>query len=171
MTISVENESGVRFPFDPQALSGLVAEAVLDEENCPYEAQVNVLITDEEGIRAFNREYRHIDAGTDVLSFPNISFRQPADFSPAEESPADYFEPESGELILGDIILCADRILAQAAEYGHSVRREFAFLVAHSMLHLCGYDHETPEDAAVMEAKQTKLLNGLGIPRESAEGV
>jgi len=83
-----------------------------------------------------------------------------------EENEADYFQPDSGELILGDIILSADRICSQAEAYGHSLKREFAFLVAHSMLHLCGYDHETDEEAAVMEHRQDAILNGLGITRD-----
>ncbi len=169
MTCSVENESGALFPFDAQALAAGVVEAVLDEEKCPYETEVNVLITGEEGIREFNRAYRGIDAPTDVLSFPNISFRRPADFSPAEENAADHFQPDTGELILGDIILSADRIFSQAADYGHSVKREFAFLVAHSALHLCGYDHMTPEEASVMEEKQERILQGLGITRDRTD--
>lgn len=165
MTFYVENESEVTFPFDIEELTQQVAEAVLDVEGCPYEAEVNVLITDNEGIRHYNREYRKIDKETDVLSFPNVPFQKEADFAVAEEYEADCFQPDSGELILGDIILSADRIYSQAESYGHSVRREFAFLVAHSMLHLCGYDHETPAEAEVMERKQNEILNGLGITR------
>lgn len=165
MTFYVENESEATFPFDIEELTEQVAEAVLDAEGCPYEAEVNVLITDNEGIRLYNREYRKIDRETDVLSFPNIPFEKEADFSVAEEYEADCFQPDSGELILGDIILSADRIYSQAESYGHSVKREFAFLVAHSMLHLCGYDHETPSEAEVMEQKQNDILNGLGITR------
>ena len=83
-----------------------------------------------------------------------------------EEEAADCFEPDSGELILGDIILSLDRIREQAKEYGHSEKREFAFLVAHSMLHLCGYDHETPEEASAMEQKQKEVLETLHITRD-----
>lgn len=165
MTFYVENESEWTFPFDVEELTAQVAEAVLDAEDCPYEAEVNVLITDNEGIRLYNREYRRIDSETDVLSFPNIPFEKEADFGVVEENEADYFQPDSGELILGDIILSADRIYSQAESYGHSVKREFAFLVAHSMLHLCGYDHEKPAEAEVMERKQNDILNGLGITR------
>lgn len=165
MTFYVENETGQTFPFDPKELTARVAEAVLEAEGCPYETEINVLITDKEGIRQYNREYRNIDRETDVLSFPNIPFAREADFSIVEENEADYFQPDTGELILGDIILSADRIYEQAAAYGHSVKREFAFLVAHSMLHLCGYDHELPGQAQVMEQKQDDILNGLGITR------
>lgn len=166
MTFYVENESETEFPFDVKELVSTVVEAVLDAEQCPYEVELNVLVTDNEGIRCYNREYRKIDSETDVLSFPNIPFEREADFSLVEENEADYFQPDSGELILGDIILSADRIYSQAQAYGHSIRREFAFLVAHSMLHLCGYDHETEEEAAVMEQKQNEILSGLGITRD-----
>lgn len=166
MTVCVENETGTAFPFSPEALAKTVVGAVLDEENCPYETEVNVLITDLDGIRSYNKNYRGIDRETDVLSFPNIPFERESDFSIVEQNEADYFDPDSGELILGDIILCAPKIYSQAENYAHSVRREFAFLVAHSMLHLCGYDHETKEEAAVMEEKQERILNLLRITRD-----
>ena len=165
MNIYVENESGREFPFDPHQVASAVAEAVLDMEGCPYETEVSILITDDEGIRTYNRDYRQTDRETDVLSFPNIPFLTPSGFSVAEEMEADCFQPDSGELILGDIILSADRILAQAEAYGHSLRREYAFLVAHSMLHLCGYDHMEAEEAERMEHKQEQVLEELGITR------
>ena len=169
MTFYVENETDVTFPFDVEELVSKVCNGVLDMEGCPYEAEVNVLITDQEGIRLYNREYRGIDRETDVLSFPNIPFEEEAGFDIVEENEADYFQPDTGELILGDIILCTERIYGQAESYGHSVRREFAFLVAHSMLHLCGYDHEVPAEAAVMEEKQNQVLNLLQITRDCAD--
>ena len=166
MTCNVENGCSAVFPFDEKELIPRVVQAALDMEGCPYEAEVNVLITDGETKRSYNREYRGIDRETDVLSFPNIPFERESDFSAAEGCEADYFQPDSGELILGDIILCADRIKSQAQEYGHSQKRECAFLVAHSMLHLCGYDHMTEEEAAVMEKKQEDLLDSLGLTRD-----
>jgi len=169
MTFYVENETEVTFTFDVEELVEKVANAVLDMENCPYESEINVLITDNEGIREFNRQYRDIDKETDVLSFPNLDFESPADFSMAEEYEADCFQPDTGELILGDIILSADRIFEQAKAFGHSVKREFAFLVAHSMLHLCGYDHMEEEEARVMEAKQNEILTALGITRDMTD--
>ena len=94
-------------------------------------------------------------------------FSSPAAFRELEEaSEADTFDPETGELLLGDIVLCIPRVLAQAKEYGHSVRREYAFLLAHSALHLIGYDHMTAEDAAEMEERQEHTLRELGICRE-----
>lgn len=166
MTSYVENETDREFPFDLKEILEKVAEQVLEMEDCPYEASVNLLITTPEQIREYNRTYREIDKETDVLSFPNLSFETEGDFGLAEENEADCFDPDSGELLLGDIILSADRVYGQAQEYGHSVLREFAFLTAHSMLHLCGYDHMEPEEAKVMEEKQEQVLNRLGITRD-----
>ena len=167
MTFYVENETETTFPFDIEQIVKQVAEAVLDEEDCPYESQINVLLTDNGGIREFNREYRGIDRETDVLSFPNVDFTMPGNFEIDEDAEADYFDPETGELILGDIIISVDKVKEQAESYGHSRKREFAFLVAHSMLHLSGYDHMEPEEAAVMEAKQEAVLQKLGITRDN----
>lgn len=165
MTSYVEHETEQTFSFDEKDLLDLVMEAVLDSENCPYEAAVNLLVTDGEGIREYNKNYRDIDSETDVLSFPNLEFETPGDFSGVEGREADCFDPDSGELVLGDIILNAARVKSQAAEYGHSERREFAFLLAHSLYHLCGYDHMVPEEAAVMEKKQETVLQQLSITR------
>ncbi len=167
MTSYVENEASVTFAFDVKEVLDLIMGEVLAQEDCPYEAQVNLLITDNQGIHEFNRQYRQVDAPTDVLSFPMIDFVREADFSIVEDEEADYFDPESGELILGDIILSAEKVMEQAAAFGHSVKREFAFLIAHSMLHLCGYDHMTKEEADVMEKKQENVLRELKITRDN----
>ena len=116
-----------------------------------------------------NSEFRQIDRSTDVLSFPQVEYTSPADFSWAEEHEADCFDPDSGELVLGDIVVSLDHVKDQAAQYGHGCRREFAFLIAHSMLHLLGYDHMEAQEAAVMEQKQADILDGLGIRRQSPE--
>ena len=167
MTSYVENETQEQFDFEGmEELVTVLLEAVLSEEKCPYEAQVNLLVTDNEGIREYNRRFRRIDSPTDVLSFPNREFEKPGDFEIDENEEADYFDPDTGELILGDIIISVDKVKEQAHSYGHSARRELAFLTAHSMLHLCGYDHELPDEAAVMEEKQEKALAELGITRE-----
>ena len=166
MTSYVENETDVQFSFDIEETVEKVALKVLETENCPYEVQINVLLTDNEGIREYNANYRNIDRETDVLSFPNVDYETPADFDGLEEFEADYFDPDSGELVLGDIILSVDKIKEQAEIYNHSQYREFAFLVAHSMLHLCGYDHMEEEEAKVMEGKQEAVLSALGITRD-----
>ena len=167
MTFYIENETNVEFDFPLQEIADKVILRVLDTEGCPYETQVNILLTDNEGIKEYNLNYRGIDRETDVLSFPNIDYESPSKFSNLEEFQADYFEPDSGELILGDIILSVDRINEQAIEYGHSQKREYAFLIAHSMLHLCGYDHMEEAEAKRMEDKQKAVLDFLGITRDN----
>ena len=166
MTSYVENETEIELPFDMKDILDKIMDAVMEMEKCPYETSVNLLLTDNEGIRYYNREYRDIDKETDVLSFPNIAFEKEGDFSHVEDAQADCFDPDSGELLLGDIILSVDRIQEQSKEYEHSLLREFAFLTAHSMCHLCGYDHMVPEEATVMENKQEEILRKLGITRE-----
>jgi len=166
MAVYLENETDTEFEFPAEAVAKQVAEKVLDMENCPYEAVVNILLTDDQGIRQFNRDFREVDRPTDVLSFPNITYETPADFCHVEEQAADCFEPDTGELVLGDIIISADRVTEQARAYGHSRKREFAFLIAHSMLHLLGYDHMTEKEAAAMEEKQERALQELQITRE-----
>ena len=166
MTLYIENETGEVFPFDLQETAELVCRSVLEEEGCPYETQINLVVTDNGGIRSLNARYRGIDRETDVLSFPNIDFIQEGNFQIEEGMDADYFDPDKGELVLGDIMICADRLKSQAESYGHSIKREFAFLTAHSMLHLCGYDHLEEEEARVMEEKQERLLTQLGITRD-----
>lgn len=93
-----------------------------------------------------------------------IPFEKPADYSVIDDQD-EYFDLDTDELLLGDVMISVDRVYSQAQEYGHSIEREFSFLFAHSMLHLLGYDHMTPEEAAVMEQKQAKALDDLGITR------
>ena len=149
------------------------AEAVINKaleiHDCEDDCQVDLYLTDDENIREINRDNRNIDKVTDVLSFPNLPFTPDtvADFSLLDEmSEAEYTDPESGKIMLGEIVICKSKVISQAADYGHSVKREFAFLIVHSMLHLFGYDHMTPEDAAIMEPKQKEILEAMNISRE-----
>ena len=166
MTINIEYETDQELGIDYAALASQVADKVLEMENCPYDGQVNLVLTDNEEIKRVNTEFRNIQAPTDVLSFPMIPFETPADYSVVEEDES-YFDLDSDELLLGDIMISVPKVFAQAEEYGHSVTREFCFLVAHSMLHLLGYDHMTEEEAKVMEAKQAAALKELGINSKS----
>ena len=168
MTFYVENETDMKLPFDEEEVAIKVIEEALDYEKCPYEVEISVTLTDNAGIHELNKEHRGIDRPTDVLSFPNVDYDIPADFSTIEDMIEDYFNPESGELCLGDIIISIDKVYEQAQEYGHDPLREYAFLVAHSMLHLLGYDHMEPDEAAVMETKQEEILSKLGITRDEA---
>lgn len=165
MTFCVVNETGQKLPFDAQAVAVRVISETLAYENCPYEAAVDITLTDNEGIHAMNREFRDMDCPTDVLSFPNVDYTEPADFSELECRAEDYFDPESGELCLGDIVISVEKVYEQAQEYGHSPLREYAFLIAHSMLHLLGYDHMEDQEALEMERRQEEILCRLGIRR------
>lgn len=166
MTFYVENETDRELPFDEHETAKRVIEKALDSEGCPYDASVDILLTDNERICVMNKEFRGIERPTDVLSFPNVDFDEPAGFDRLEERIEDYFNPETGELCLGDIVISLDKVYEQADEYGHSVMREYAFLIAHSMLHLMGYDHMDEAEAAVMEQKQEEILSALGITRD-----
>lgn len=165
MTIQYEEECQIPFYFDYRAMAEKVVTEALDHEKCPYEAEINLTLTSNEEIRVINYEYRNIDRATDVLSFPMLEYDEPADFEYLEDAWAECFNPESGELLLGDIVISVEKVLEQAEAYGHSVEREFAFLIAHSMLHLMGYDHMEPEEAKIMETKQEEILNALKINR------
>lgn len=167
MTINFENESSHDLGLPLEELAQIVIEAALDYVECPYEAEVNLLITDNEQIQEMNRNFRQIDRATDVLSFPMVDYEEPGNFGFLEDDEVteDYFHPETGELLLGDIVISAEKVIEQAEEFGHSIKREYAFLIAHSMLHLTGFDHMEPEDAAVMEQKQREILEKLEITR------
>ena len=165
MTIQLEYETDVQIEVEYSQVAKIVADKVLETEEFPYEAEINLVITDNEEIKRVNEEFRDIHAPTDVLSFPMIPFGVPADYDVIEEDINSYVDPDSEEIVLGDIMISAEKVIEQAREYGHSQKREFAFLVAHSMLHLLGYDHMTPEEAAVMEEKQRNVLEILGISR------
>ena len=164
MTLYFEEEGDVKLPLECEALAKRVVEEALDYVGCPYEAEVNLLLTENAQIHEMNKEFRGIDRATDVLSFPMIDYPEPGTFDFLEEQ-EDCFDPESGELTLGDIVISKEKVLAQAEEYGHSPMREYAFLIAHSMLHLLGYDHMTEEEAADMESRQSRVLEHLNITR------
>lgn len=165
MTISIEYEAEKELKLPYEEIIHAIVEAALDYEECPYEAEVNIILTDDEGIHQMNKEFRQIDNPTDVLSFPMGDFDVPSDFEHLEAYPEDYFNPETGELLLGDIVISVDKVVEQAEKYGHSLSRELAFLMAHSMLHLCGYDHMEEEERILMEQKQEEILKAKGYMR------
>ncbi len=164
MTLYFEEEGSFELPLDSQKLAEEVIEASLNYVECPYEAEVNLLLTMNEDIHRMNLEFRGIDRPTDVLSFPMVDYEVPGIFTFLEER-YDCFEPETGELLLGDIVISKEKVISQAEEFGHSPKREFAFLIAHSVLHLCGYDHMQDEERLLMEEKQRKILEKLNILR------
>ena len=164
MTLYYEEEGKLKLSLPCEELARTVIEAALDDVGCPYEAEVNLLLTMNEQIHEMNLEFRGIDRATDVLSFPMTEFPSPADYAYLDTDDSS-FDPETGELMLGNIVISKERAKEQAEEYGHSVEREFAFLIAHSMLHLLGYDHMEDEERLVMEKKQREVLEILGITR------
>ena len=169
MTINIEYETDKKLDLEYEKIINEVVNEAAAYEKCPYEIEVNVTLTDNEAIHQINKEFREVDAPTDVLSFPMINYEAPSDFESLEDefenNTEDYFNPDTGELMLGDIIISLDKVEEQAIAYGHSFTREYAFLIAHSMLHLMGYDHMTDDDASIMEAKQRAILDNLNITR------
>ncbi len=142
----------------PKTLEAVIETIVLDslryegfDENC----EVSISIVDNAEIQQINKQFRNIDRPTDVLSFPMLTFTENEIIE----------RNENGEIVLGDIIISLERAKEQAEEYGHSLKREIAFLTAHSMLHLLGYDHMEPQEEQEMFAKQKAILEAAGIPR------
>lgn len=170
MTLNYENDSETDLEErlgDARKLAQRVVEGCLMVLHCPYEAEVNVSIMDSGEVRQLNQQFRSIDQTTDVLSFPMVQYEKEGDFSILERdgNNGDNFNPETGELLLGDIVLNAEKVISQAEEYGHSVKREYAFLITHSVLHLCGFDHMEKAEAERMEKKQKEILEMLNIQR------
>ena len=137
MTILIDYETDRELDVDYTGLAELVAGEILKMENCPYEVSVNLILTDNEEIKNVNSQFRSVGAPTDVLSFPMVPFPSPADYSFVDGQDI-YFDLDTGELLLGDVMISVDKVYSQAEEYGHSREREFSFLFAHSILHLLG---------------------------------
>lgn len=139
-------------PENAEKLIEDCAKAALSEEGITDDAELSVTFTDNENIRKLNSEFRGIDRETDVLSFPLGDGEFECD-------------PDNGAILLGDIVISLERAAAQAEEYGHSFRREVAFLITHSLFHLLGYDHMNEDEEREMFSKQEKVLEKLGIVR------
>ncbi len=144
-----------------RALLRRAIRAVLAAEGVDFPCEVDVSLTDDAGIHEINREMRNVDAPTDVLSFPAFDLAPGVLPDPAEDA-----DPGSGLVPLGDMVISLERARAQAAEYGHSQRRELAYLAVHSTLHLLGYDHldEGPQKAQ-MRAREEAIMAELGLAR------
>lgn len=147
-------QSDVEISDDMIALLKSAAESVLKNENLSGKFEISLTFCSEEEIKQLNCVHRQIDKVTDVLSFP---------LGEGGEYPENL---STGAYVLGDIVICAKRAVEQAKEYGHSIEREFAFLCAHSVLHLLGYDHMQADEAKQMEALQEKALEDINIRRE-----
>ena len=170
MSVYITDEYENDLPADQKEALSVIIQDVIDEASdfvqCPYACMVEVTLTDDDSIHKINLEEREIDAPTDVLSFPMLEYPSPADFSFLDTADVGYFDPDSGELLLGDIVISLDRAKAQAEEYGHSLKREVAFLTAHSMLHLFGYDHVEDDERIEMEKMQEQILEKKGYTRD-----
>lgn len=143
-------------PEDIEHLIEICTAAALEEEEIDDTAEVSVTLVDNEGIRELNREHRDIDRETDVLSFP------------LGDDDGYEIDPDNDAIMLGDIVISLEKAAQQAEEYGHSYRREVAFLITHSLFHLLGYDHvNSEEEEKIMFGKQEKVLDKLGITREA----
>ena len=142
-----------------------VIPAALDAQGVDVPCEVDVLLTNDEGIRQINLEQREVDRPTDVLSFPMF------DFQPGEIPAGEDADPGSNLVPLGDMVISLERARAQGEEFGHGTRREVAYLAVHSVLHLLGYDHmdEGPMKAQMREREEI-ILGRLGIGREGQDG-
>ena len=134
-----------------------VVKTVLELENIKHDVDVFIMLTDNDEIHEINKEQRNVDRPTDVLSFP--MFERDEIVSLKEAKTDDI--PE----ILGDIVISVPKVIEQAGEYGHSYERELAYLTAHGMLHLLGYDHMIEEEKKVMREHEEAVMNKLGIVR------
>ncbi len=164
MTILFEENVNVDFNFDFELIAKSVIDKALNSEKFPYEVEISLTFVNAQEIREINKNFRDIDRETDVLSFPLIEYNTLGDYEFIEDDLA-LQNPDTGDIMLGDIVLCIDKVKSQAKLYGHSEKREYAFLIAHSMLHLLGYDHIDDSDRIIMENKQDEILNSLNITR------
>ena len=138
-----------------------VIRAALNAEGVETPCEVNELVTNDAVIRQINLDMRGVDTPTDVLSFPMF------DLTPGDKPPEEDADPATGLIPLGDMCISLERAKAQAKEYGHSNRRELAYLAVHSVLHLLGYDHldEGPEKAR-MRGREEDIMAELGLERK-----
>lgn len=150
---------------NPPALTAHIKRCIqgaLDAEGVTIPCEVNVLLTDNQGIRQINREYRDMDRATDVLSFPMFEF-VPGEFP---EDVSELLDPGSALLPLGDMAISVEKVRAQAEEFGHSQERELGYLTVHSVLHLLGYDHvDEGEMKKQMRGREEAIMAALNIPR------
>ena len=150
--INITNSQKAKLPLGTKRLVRKVCNATLIEEKFPDDAEVEVSFVDDSQIKEYNKEYRDIDKSTDVLSFPL-----------GEDGIYDT-NPETGNKMLGDIVISVEHAIAQGELYGHGLRREIAYLTVHSMLHLLGYDHvDEGLEKAKMRKKEEIILAKIGL--------
>lgn len=155
MTLLIDNRTEWELTEELERMFNTVIKASLNYEKFEDRCEVSLSIVDNNEIKEINHQFRKIDKATDVLSFPLLTFEE-------GEVPD---KNENDEVMLGDIIISIDRAKEQAEEYGHSLKRELAFLTVHSMLHLMGYDHMEEEEEKEMIRRQKDILNSVNITR------
>lgn len=154
MTVLLENrQKHITIDDVMKGIAQRAVDAIFEKEDFPYGYEVSITLVDNTAIAALNREYRGVDAATDVLSFAMMEGEEFLDLN------------EDGEAIMGDIIISMEKVADQAEEYGHSIEREFAFLVVHGTLHLLGYTHDGQQDTKRMRQREEEILEGLGLTR------
>ncbi len=152
MTIYIDEETDVEKTLLEKMRQA--ASLCLEREGIgPENAELSVTFVDKDEIKRLNAEYRGVDSATDVLSFPQY------------DSPDDF--PDEGEICLGDVVICREKMEEQAEEFGHSFEREILYLFTHSVLHLLGYDHETAGEKAEMRAREEEIMNEIGLPSDT----
>lgn len=160
MSLMIDNKQDAYDTAQIEKLIGSVYEKTLKEKQMDRNYEVSVTLVDNEEIREINKNYRNIDFPTDVLSFPMIDYNSGLKLNDVENMDLD-----SGEVVLGDIVISLERAYEQAIDYGHSFQREIAFLMVHGMLHLLGYDHEEENDRKKMRAEEERILSSLNLER------
>jgi probable rRNA maturation factor len=154
MTVLLENrQSSITVDDELAYIAKKAVDATFAKEKFPYDYEVGVTLVDNSTIAALNKEYRGVDAATDVLSFPMMEGEEFLDLN------------EDGEAIMGDIVISMEKVIEQAGEYGHSTLREFAFLLVHGTLHLLGYTHKERADTQRMRVMEEEILESLGLTR------
>lgn len=150
------------FTLRKYAVSGIIKKCIeetLAAEGVETDCEINVLVTNDAGIRAINLASRSVDKPTDVLSFPMFQFEPGA----LPENWEPYIDPESDCCPLGDMAISLERAIAQSNEFGHSIRREVGYLTIHSVLHLLGYDHvDEGVKKAQMRAREERIAATIG---------
>lgn len=165
MIIFDNNQDRIEFTDEMKALIERTINGALKHEKFEKLYEISFLLTDNSGIRQINREHRKIDKETDVLSFPMLEFKD-GYYKGQLELNIDDMNPDTGEVVLGDIVISIEKAAVQAEEYGHSLEREMAFLTTHSILHLLGHDHEIEADRVIMRRKEEEILDELGLYRQ-----
>ena len=156
--INFSDEQDVKLSADAQSLINSACNAVLKIEDFINDAEINVMLVDDNEIKTLNSQFRNIDRSTDVLSFPL-----------GENGEYD-INPENDCAMLGDVVISVEHAVKQAEEFGHSIEREIAYLTVHSVLHLLGYDHiDEAEEKKIMRKKEEQALKLLGLDIKSEE--